>query len=152
MTGTGLSAVLFGIGPTIIIGMIVLIFQSVLLMHGGLTTLGANTFSMAIAGPILTWILFRAGKRMKLSKMANILISVAFGSLLTYIVTALQLAIAHPSEIGGIGASLMSFLSVFAPTQIPLSVLEAILTVLVIIGMEKVASSELADISFAEVR
>jgi len=152
MTGTGLAAILFGLGPTIILGLIVLVFQAMLLAHGGFTTLGANTFSMAIAGPFLTMILYKAGKRIKLNKMANILIAVFMGSLFTYIVTALQLAIAHPSEVGGIGASFVSFALVFAPTQIPLSVIEGILTVLVIIGMEKFAENELAETSYAEVK
>lgn len=44
MTGTGLGAILFGPLAVSILGIIVLIFQAVLLAHGGLTTLGANTF------------------------------------------------------------------------------------------------------------
>jgi len=151
MTGTGLSVILFGMGPTIILGVIVLAFQAILLAHGGLTTLGANTFSMAIAGPFLTLILYKAGKKLKLNKMANVMISVGLGSLFTYTVTAFQLALAHPSEVGGFGASLVSFMLVFAPTQIPLSVVEALLTVLVLVGMEKFASRELAEISYMEV-
>ncbi len=55
MTGTGLGAILFGPGTVSILGIIVLLFQAVLLAHGGLTTLGANTFSMAIAGPFVTY-------------------------------------------------------------------------------------------------
>ena len=51
MTGTGLAAILFGVPATAVLGIIVLVFQAILLAHGGLTTLGANTFSMAIAGP-----------------------------------------------------------------------------------------------------
>lgn len=54
MTGTGLGAILFGPCAVSVLGIIVLIFQAVLLAHGGLTTLGANCFSMAIAGPILS--------------------------------------------------------------------------------------------------
>lgn len=50
-TGTGLGAILFGPSAMSVIGIIVLLFQALLLAHGGLTTLGANTFSMAIAGP-----------------------------------------------------------------------------------------------------
>jgi len=152
MTGTGLSVILFGMGPTVILGLIVLIFQAILLAHGGLTTLGANTFSMSIAGPFLTLILYKAGIKLKLNKMATVMIAVFLGSLFTYVVTAFQLALAHPSEIGGFSASFASFLAVFAPTQLPLSVVEAFLTVLVIIGMEKFASRELADISFMEVK
>ena len=49
MTGTGLGAILFGPSAVSLLGVIVLVFQAVLLAHGGLTTLGANCFSMAIA-------------------------------------------------------------------------------------------------------
>ena len=52
MTGTGLAAILFGPAYAAVLGLIVLVFRAVLLAHGGLTTLGANTFSMAIAGPL----------------------------------------------------------------------------------------------------
>lgn len=48
MTGTGLGAILFGPASVSVLGVIVLLFQALLLAHGGLTTLGANTFSMAI--------------------------------------------------------------------------------------------------------
>ena len=48
-TGTGLGAILFGPSIMSLLGIIVLLFQALLLAHGGLTTLGANTFSMAIA-------------------------------------------------------------------------------------------------------
>ena len=44
MTGTGLGAILFGPSAVSILGVIVLLFQAILLAHGGLTTLGANTF------------------------------------------------------------------------------------------------------------
>ena len=50
-TGTGLGAVLFGPAAMAPIGAVVLLFQALLLAHGGLTTLGANLFSMAIVGP-----------------------------------------------------------------------------------------------------
>lgn len=50
-TGTGLGAVLFGPSAMAVLGAIVLLFQALLLAHGGLTTLGANIFSMAIVGP-----------------------------------------------------------------------------------------------------
>ncbi|MEI3219367.1 MAG: energy-coupling factor ABC transporter permease [Lachnoclostridium sp.] len=64
MTGTGLGAILFGPAAVSILGIIVLIFQAVLLAHGGLTTLGANTFSMAIAGPLVSFGIYKlCGKR-----------------------------------------------------------------------------------------
>ena len=152
MTGTGLAAILFGVSSTSILGIIVLIFQAILLAHGGLTTLGANTFSMAIIGPVLTWLLFKTGKKIKMNLMANVFIAATLGDLFTYCVTSLQLALAHPSEIGGVAASAAKFLSVFAPTQVPLAILEGLLTVLIVLGMEHYAAKELSDISFMEAR
>ena len=39
MTGTALGAILFGASPVAVLGIIVLLFQAILLAHGGLTTL-----------------------------------------------------------------------------------------------------------------
>lgn len=58
-TGVGLGAILFGPMTMAVLGLIVLLFQALLLAHGGLTTLGANTFSMAIAGPIVSWAVYK---------------------------------------------------------------------------------------------
>lgn len=150
MTGTGLSAILFGPAATSVLGVIVLAFQAILLAHGGLTTLGANTFSMAIVGPILTWLLYRGGKRLHIGRKVTVFIAAALGDLLTYCVTGMQLAVAYPSETGGIMASAVKFLGVFAPTQLPLAVIEGVLTVLVVIGMESFAQPELKEIAFLE--
>jgi cobalt/nickel transport system permease protein len=150
MTGTGLAAMLFGVTSTSILGIIVLVFQAMLLAHGGLTTLGANTFSMAIAGPIITVLLFKAGNKLKLNKMATVFIAASVGDLCTYCITAFQLALAHPSEVGGFLPSFVKFLGVFAPTQIPLTIVEGLLTVLVIIGMESFAKRELKATNYEE--
>ena len=152
MTGTGLAAILFGVASTSILGIIVLIFQAILLAHGGLTSLGANTFSMAIAGPIFTILLYKAGKKLKIKQTVNVFIAASSGDFLTYCVTSVQLALAHPSETGGFAASAVKFLTVFAPAQVPLAVVEGILTVLIIIGMESFASRELSAISFTEAK
>ena len=150
MTGTGLAAILFGPVVSSVLGLIVLIFQAILLAHGGLTTLGANTFSMAVAGPLLTYFLYLSGKKMGLSRKVNIFIAAALGDLFTYCITSIQLAIAYPSEAGGIMASAVKFLGVFAPTQLPLALIEGILTVLVIMGMESYAEPELKEIAYME--
>jgi len=152
MTGTGLAAILFGLSSTSVLGLIVLIFQAILLAHGGLTTLGANTFSMAIAGPLVTILLYKAGNSLKLNKLANVFIAVAIGDLFTYCVTSVQLALAYPSAVGGVMASLVKFLTVFAPTQLPLAVVEGLLTVLVVIGLEGFAKRELESTRYAEAK
>lgn len=148
MTGTGLGAILFG--PTIvgILGMIVLLFQAILLAHGGLTTLGANTFSMAVAGPFISYGIYWLCKKVRVNKYVAIFLAASVGDLFTYCVTSFQLAAAYPSEAGGIGASVVKFLSVFAPTQLPLAILEGILTVLVMMALESYAKPELKMIGF----
>lgn len=150
MTGTGLAAILFGVPATAVLGVVVLVFQAVLLAHGGLTTLGANMFSMAIAGPLVSWGLYRAGKKGNLPKKLNVFLAAAIGDLFTYCVTSLQLAMAYPSENGGVTASAVGFLGVFAPTQLPLAVIEGLLTMLVIMGMETYAMPELRTIGYTK--
>ena len=152
MTGTGLAAILFGPAVTSVLGVIVLIFQAVLLAHGGLTTLGANTFCMAIIGPIFVCLLYRLGKRLNLNRKINIFIAAALGDWFSYCVTAIQLAVAYPSESGGITASAVKFLGIFAPSQLPLGIVEGLLTVLIVIGLENLAEMELKEIAFLEAK
>jgi len=82
MTGTGLGAILFGPCVTSILGIIVLIFQAILLAHGGLTTLGANCFSMAIAGPIISWILYKLLQKANVNKRVCIFVAAFLGYIL----------------------------------------------------------------------
>ncbi|MBC3887897.1 energy-coupling factor ABC transporter permease [Acetobacterium paludosum] len=148
MTGTGLAAILFGPSAVSILGIIVLIFQAILLAHGGLTTLGANTFSMAIAGPFVSYGIYILCNRIKVNRKVGIFLAASIGDLFTYCITAFQLALAYPSETGGVGASVIKFLAVFAPTQLPLAIIEGILTVVIVMGLETYASSELTDLGF----
>ena len=148
MTGTGLGAILFGPSTVSILGIIVLLFQAILLAHGGLTTLGANTFSMAIAGPFVAYGIYLLCRKRKVNKMAGIFLAAFLGDLFTYCVTSIQLALAFPSTHGGVFASALEFLGIFAPTQLPLAVVEGILTVLIMMALENYAKPELKSIGF----
>lgn len=147
-TGTGLGAVLFGAFPMALIGVIVLLFQALLLAHGGLTTLGANAFSMAVAGPLISFAVYSLCNKIKLNKSFSVFLAVTLGDLFTYCITSLQLALAHPSPVGGVTASLWEFMTVFAVTQIPISIIDGLLAVIVIIGMESYARQELSMIGY----
>lgn len=148
MTGTGLGAIFFGPCVTSILGVIVLLFQAVLLAHGGITTLGANCFSMAIAGPIIAYAIYKLLTKMNVNKKVTVFVAAFLGDLGTYCVTSIQLTAAYPSEVGGFGASLVKFLGIFAATQIPLAIIEGILTVVIVIALETYARSELRSLSF----
>ena len=149
-TGTGLGAILFGAAPMSVLGIIVLLFQATLIAHGGLTTLGANCFSMAIAGPYLSWAIFALCKKLKVNKLVAAFLAASLGDLLTYCVTSVQLALAFPSENGGVGATLTTFMGIFAVTQIPLAIIEGLLTAVVIMGLEAWAKPELREIGYLE--
>ena len=147
MTGTGLGAILFGPSAVSILGIIVLLFQAILLAHGGLTTLGANTFSMAIAGPFVSYGIFFVCKKCRVNKHISIFLAATLGDLFTYCVTAVQMDLAHHADTTIMGA-MGKFLLVFAPTQLPLAIIEGIITVLIIMGLETYAKPELRTIGF----
>ena len=110
-TGVGLAAILFGPSVTVVLGTIVLLFQALLLAHGGITTLGANSFSMAIVGPLVSfglWKLFKDNT-----------------------ITSIQLGLAFPDPSGGIIASIIKFLGIFFITQVPIAIAEGLLTVII---------------------
>jgi cobalt/nickel transport system permease protein len=141
-TGTGLGAILFG--PTVmsVLGGIVLLFQALLLAHGGLTTLGANTVSMAIAGPLVAWGIW-VGLKDRAPLWLTVFLAAALADLLTYVVTSVQLALAYPDPEGGFGASFIKFGMIFAVTQIPLAISEGILTVVIFNALRSNAPAEL---------
>jgi cobalt/nickel transport system permease protein len=141
-TGIGLGVTLFGPGIMFVAGFVVLLFQALLLAHGGLTTLGANTFSMAIAGGLVAWGVFRAAAVLRLPAGAAVFLAAMLSDLATYVVTSLQLALAFPDPAGGFTAAAAKFLSIFALTQLPLAVIEGLLSVLVMNLLRTHAASQ----------
>ncbi|OPY47856.1 MAG: cobalt transport protein CbiM [Methanosaeta sp. PtaU1.Bin016] len=129
-TGTGIGAILFGPWITSVLSTIVLIFQAVFLAHGGLTTLGANTFSMGIVGPIVGYLVFKTCMKQNVNLYLTVFLAALFADWFTYIVTSIELALAFPAASGGLLASLEAFMGVFALTQIPLAIVEGAVSAL----------------------
>ncbi|MCX7858487.1 MAG: energy-coupling factor ABC transporter permease [Chloroflexus sp.] len=150
-TGTGLGAILFGPWVMSVLGSIVLLFQALLIAHGGLTTLGANAFSMAVAGPFVAWLIWR-GLAGRAPFWLVVFLAAALADLSTYVITSLQLALAYPDPVGGFGASFAKFGAIFAVTQIPLAISEGILTVLIMNALQTSAAAELEALEIKGVR
>lgn len=146
-TGVGLGAILFGPAAMAVLGLIVLLFQAILLAHGGLTTLGANTFSMAVVGPLISFGIYKLGKKLGWSMGLSVFLAAALGDLLTYVTTSIQLALAYPSPAGGFAASLVKFMGIFAVTQLPLAISEGILTVVVFNVLKTYSENELKNLN-----
>jgi cobalt/nickel transport system permease protein len=142
-TGVGLGALLFGPAAMVPVGFVVLLFQALLLAHGGLTTLGANVFSMAIVGPFVSYGVFRAAGALGLSRSVAVFLAACIGDLATYVITSVQLAWAFPDLVGGFAASFLKFAGIFALTQVPIAISEGLLTVLVVNAMARFNAHEL---------
>jgi cobalt/nickel transport system permease protein len=130
-TGTGLSTMCFGVFITSIVGAIVLLFQSLVLAHGGLSVLGANMCSMAIGGPIAGYVMYRLLKNTKINIYLTVFIVAAVADLVTYVITSFELALAYPAAVGGVVTSFEAFFVIFAITQIPLAIVEGCVLALV---------------------
>jgi len=130
-TGIGLGSTLLGPFPMMVMGTVVLLFQALFLAHGGLTTLGANAFSMCVTGSLLAWGVHRGALALRLPRGAALFLAAMLSDLGTYVTTSFQLGLAFPAAQGGVAASFAKFLLVFVPTQVPLAVSEGLLTVLV---------------------
>ena len=142
-TGTGLGALLFGPTAMAPIGAVVLLFQALLLAHGGLTTLGANIFSMAIVGPFVAYGVFRLTRRLGASLAIGVFLAATLADLSTYLTTSVQPALAFPDPISGFSGSFAKFASIFAITQIPLAISEGMLTVLIFNALARFNPAEL---------
>ena len=138
-TGVGLGAILFGPTATTVLGLIVLLFQALLLAHGGITTLGANGFSMAIVGPFVSWGVYVLLKKAGCKPALAVFCAAALGDLMTYVTTSVELGVVY----GNIG----SYLAIFAVTQIPLAIAEGLLTVVVFNILEKYSKAELQELA-----
>lgn len=106
----------------------VLLLQAIFFAHGGLTTLGVNTLTLGLLGPVVTlglWTLFR---KLGAGEALGFAIACGAGGLSVYVADAVVLAAA----LSDMAAPVTTFTSVllgFAPVQIPLAVLEAVTSV-----------------------
>ncbi|MCC8379327.1 MULTISPECIES: energy-coupling factor ABC transporter permease [unclassified Xenorhabdus] len=130
-TGVALAVILFGPSVVAILGAIVLLFQALLLAHGGITTLGANGMSMAVIGPLAGYLIWRFSCKMGMRKDISVFLCAFVADIVTYAITSIQLGVAFPDPQLGMGAAILKFMGIFCITQLPIAVAEGLLTVLI---------------------
>lgn len=143
-TGTGVGAVLFRPPVMAFLALIVLIFQALLLAHGGLSTLGANVFSMGVVGPWVGYGCYRLATRLGARLDVGVFAAAAMADLATYTMTSLQLGLAYPDPASGILGGVAKFLAVYALTQVPLAIAEGLVAVGMMRMLRRVAAPELS--------
>ena len=121
--GTGLSAIVLGPLPSVVIAFVSLLLQALFLAHGGLTTLGANSFTMGVIGSFAGYAAFYLVRKGGGTLFWGGFAAGVVADLSTYFGTSFVMALAlhgdHPfwSVLGQIYIA-------FMPTQIPLCLLE----------------------------
>jgi len=125
--GTPLGAILVGPFISTVLGALALLIQALFLAHGGISTWGANIVSMALVGSFVGFGAFVLFRRFNAPIFVAAFAAGLFGDWATYATTSFELA----SALHGTG-SLWGMFGViaiaFAPTQLPLGILEGLFT------------------------
>lgn len=126
-TGTGVAVVFYGVGICAVLSTIVLIFQALLIAHGGFTTLGANCVSMGIIGPLVGLLVWKLVRKANANVFISMFCAAFVADLMTYVVTATQMALnIMTAEDAVFMDAFVDFMSVYAVTQIPLAIIEGL--------------------------
>lgn len=129
-TGMALGTALLGPRRMAPVAFGILLLQALMLAHGGLTTIGANTWSLGVVCPWVTWGVWVMLRRSGRSEGVALGVATAIGDVATYAATAGQLAFAQQSAGVELLPSWLSILGVFAVTQVPIAIAEGVLTTL----------------------
>ena len=125
--GTGLAAVLLGPTLGVVVAAVALLIQALFLAHGGLSTWGANLFTMGVLGSFAGYAAFRGMRLAGAGPVASAFAAGVAADWATYAGTALIMAagISGSSPVMPLAARIGM---AFVPTQLPLGVLEGVIT------------------------
>ena len=130
--GTPLGAILVGPFISTVLGAIALLIQALFLAHGGFSTWGANIVSMAVVGSFVGFGVFMLLRRFNAPIAVAAFAAGLLGDWATYLTTAFTLALALHGT-GSLWGMFGAISVAFAPTQLPLGILEGIFTAAVVV-------------------
>jgi cobalt/nickel transport system permease protein len=125
--GTAMAAILIGPVYSILVAAVALLLQAIFLAHGGLSTLGANVFSMGVMGSLAGYMTFRGLTWLRVPLVVAAFFAGVLGDWATYATTSFELA-AGLAGPGGFFRLFYIVLAAFVPTQLPLGILEGFIT------------------------
>ncbi len=125
--GTGIAAILIGPALSVVVASVALTLQALFLAHGGLTTLGANIFSMGVAGSFAGYGIFILSRKIGASWFVAAFLAGLFSDWATYGMTSFILTGALHSDVS-FWKMFLTILLAFVPTQVPLGILEGFLS------------------------
>ncbi len=128
---TPILALIVGVRRIIWPTFFVLLLQAIFFAHGGLTTLGVNTVTLGLFGPLATIGAWALLKRIGAGNMLGLAIACFVGDFFVYVTDAIVMAVA----LADAATPLTTFTAVvlgFAPVQLPLALLEAGVSVAIV--------------------
>jgi len=125
--GTGLAAILVGPWMTVLITLIALLLQALFMAHGGLSTLGADIVSMGIVGGFVGFGAFVLLKKLRAPLPVAAFAAGLLSDWATYATTSLQLASALSGQ-KSFGTLFATVSLAFVPTQVPLGIVEGLMS------------------------
>lgn len=127
--GTPLAALLLGPFAGTVLSVAALLLQALFFAHGGLSTLGANVVSMGVAGSLVSVGVFRLARKLGCSLAIAAGLAGFMGDLAVYVTSSMELALGMPNmPFASVGQGFLTFLGIYAWTQLPIAVLEGVVT------------------------
>jgi cobalt/nickel transport system permease protein len=125
--GTGLAAVLLGPTLGVVAAAVALLIQALFLSHGGLSTWGANLFTMGVMGSFGGDLVFRGMRICRVNVLVAAFMAGVAADWATYAGTALIMAagIRGDSPFWPLAGKIAL---AFVPTQLPLGIIEGVIT------------------------
>ncbi|HDN95072.1 MAG TPA: energy-coupling factor ABC transporter permease [Nitrospirae bacterium] len=125
--GTAIPAILVGPTISILVTAVALLIQALFLAHGGLSTWGADIFSMGVMGAFTGFAVFKLLRKFNVSLAVSAFFAGMLSDWAIYATTSVELA----SGIRGDAPFIPLFTKIliaFVPTQLPLGILEGFMT------------------------
>jgi cobalt/nickel transport system permease protein len=125
--GTPLAAILVGPFISTVLAALALLLQALFLAHGGISTWGANIVSMGVVGSFTGFGVFALTRKLNCPLFLAAFLAGLFGDWATYATTSFELASALHGTVPM--WNMFGVIAIaFAPTQLPLGILEGLLT------------------------
>ncbi|WP_373533402.1 energy-coupling factor ABC transporter permease [Vampirovibrio sp.] len=136
MCATPVLGILLGFWRVVLPTALALLIQALFFAHGGITTLGANILTLAVTGPLIAIGVFTGLKRCSLPQWISIALACFLGDLSVYLLDAVIVGQALSGQQGFYFWFSRIALG-FAPAQIPLAILEGLLSAYFIAFLQK---------------
>ena len=149
--GTGLAAILLGPTLGVVTAAVALLIQALFLAHGGLSTWGANVFTMGVMGSFAGYGIFKVMRTFGAGPVISAFAAGLLADWATYAGTAMIMAAGIKGTTPFLPLATKIGLA-FVPTQLPLGIVEGVITAGIVSLLIKKRPDLLAKTALANVK